>query len=135
MRYQPYEDEYAAVPTMTDTQLLEYFLYRTLETEEVWGLKDGPQWLTRELDGQVTQPIWPYKRYAEEAAVDDWQNLTPVADSLEFFVYQTLKKRGMQEVMLEIMPRKSGTGCLINAQRLFTILEGMMDAGAYTLDG
>ena len=135
MRYEPYEDEYAAVPTMTDGELMEYFLYRIFETEEVWGLKDGTQWMTHEIDGQITQPLWPYKRYAEEAAVGEWQNFKPAADSLEFFVYQTLKKRAMQDVMLEIMPRKSGIGCLVSCQRLFSILEGMMDAGTYTMDG
>ena len=69
MRYEPYEDEYAAVPTMSDEELLEYFLYRINETDEVWGLQDGVEWITRVIDGRETLPVWPYKRYAEVAAV------------------------------------------------------------------
>lgn len=135
MRYEPYAEEYAAVPDMTDGQLLDYFLYRLFETEELWGIREGPQWFTREIDGHITQPIWPYKRYAEEATVDEWDYLMPVACSLEFFLYQALDKLVAQDVMLEIMPRKMAAGCLISPQRLFSILEGMIDSGEYTLDG
>ena len=134
MRYEPYDDEYAAVPSMTDEELFEYFLFRILETDEVWGLKDGPRWICRELDGQETMPVWPFKRFAEEAAVDDWQGLNPSADSLEFFIYNTLSKLAAQGVMVEIMPRKSAAGCLANPRRLVTILENTMHAGEYTLE-
>ena len=136
MRYQPYEDEYAAVPTMTDAELLEYFLYRIFETEEIWGVKEtAHQWLNHEYNGQFVQPLWPYKRYADEAAVDQWENFVPVAVSLEYFMEQTLNELVMNDVLIEIMPRKSATGCLISPHRLYSILEGMMESSEYTLDG
>ncbi|MGR9044471.1 MAG: DUF2750 domain-containing protein [Gammaproteobacteria bacterium] len=134
MRYEPYEDEYAAVPTMTNEELLEYFLYSILETDEVWGLKEGPQWITREVEVRETLPVWPFKRFAEEAAVGEWQNLVPVPDSLEFFIYQTLNKMAGQGIAIEIMPRRSGAGCLISPQRLFTMLEDTMHSGEYNLE-
>lgn len=134
MRYEPYQDEYAAVPTMTDEELLEYFLYRILETDEIWGLKDGPLWLTRKTAGQTTLPVWPFKRFAEEAAVGEWQHCKPAADSMEYFIYRTLNKLAAQNAMIEIMPRASGTGCLITPQRLLTILENTMHSGEYTLE-
>ncbi|MGZ4958899.1 MAG: DUF2750 domain-containing protein [Methylomonas sp.] len=134
MQYEPYQDEYEAVPKMTDEELLEYFLFRILETDEVWGLKDGPQWTTREVDGQETLPVWPFKRFAAEAAVADWQSLTPVADSLDYFIDQTLNKRAKQGVMVEIMPRLAGMGCLISPQRLMAILENTRHSAEYTLE-
>lgn len=134
MRYEPYEDEYAAVPTMTDEELLEYFLFRILETDEVWCLKEGPHWVTREIGGQETLPVWPFKRFATEAAVAEWQDLKPAADAIDSFIYQTLSKRAMQGAMIEIMPRKAGVGCLVSPQRLITILEGTMHSAEYTLE-
>ncbi|QWF70558.1 DUF2750 domain-containing protein [Methylomonas paludis] len=128
MRYEPYADEYAAVPNMTDEELLEYFLFRIAETDEVWSLKDGPRWLTREINGQETQPVWPFKRFAQEAAVGDWQNLRPVPESLEFFIYQILNQLAIRNVTIEIMPRASGPGCLINPRQLASYLEGMRDS-------
>ena len=35
---------------MTDEELLEYFMFRIAETDEVWGLKAGPRWITREIE-------------------------------------------------------------------------------------
>jgi len=134
MRYEPYDDEYRAIPTMTDEELLEYFLFRILETDEIWGLKDGPGWITRQIGGQETLPVWPFKRFASEAALGEWQNLQPSADSLEFFMERTLYKQTVNGVTIEIMPRKSEPGCLIHPKRLLTILENTMHSAEYTLE-
>ncbi|MDD4913889.1 MAG: DUF2750 domain-containing protein [Methylococcales bacterium] len=134
MRYEPYKDEYAAVPSMSDEELLEYFLFRICETDEVWGLKDGPQWLTREIDGRETQPVWPFKRFAEDAAVGEWQNLSPLPESLEFFIYQILNRLATRNVTIEIMPRASGAGCLISPKRLFSYLEDMQESSQCSMD-
>jgi hypothetical protein len=129
MRYEPYEDEYAAVPSMTDEELLEYFMFRIAETDEVWGLKEGSRWITREIDGRETLPVWPFKRYADKAAIGDWQNLPASAESIEFFIYQILTKLAIRDGLVEIMPRDSGVGCLISPTRLFSYLEDMRESG------
>jgi hypothetical protein len=128
MRYEPHEDEYAAVPTMTDEELLEYFLYRIFETDEVWCLKDGPQLVIRQVEGRETLPVWPYKRYADDAAVGEWAELQATADSVDFFSDQTLQKLIRQGLQVEIMPRQSALGCLISPQQLSSILENMMES-------
>ncbi|MGY6274191.1 DUF2750 domain-containing protein [Methylomonas sp. MgM2] len=133
MRYEPHKDEYAAVPTMTDDELLEYFLYRAFETDEVWTLRDGPQAVTRESGGRESLPVWPYQGFAEEAAVGEWSELKAVADSVEFFAYQTLNKIARQGLAVEVMPRRDRPGCLISPQRLFGILENMMEARDYSV--
>lgn len=134
MRYEPYEDEYAAVPTMSDEELFEYFLFRILETDEVWGLKQGPHWLTREIDGRVTLPIWPFKRFADEAAPQLSPGLKAVADSIDYFMDQTLPKMAKQGISIEVMPRKAGAGCLVTPGRMATILEGTRYSAEYTLE-
>ncbi|WP_235185966.1 DUF2750 domain-containing protein [Methylomarinum vadi] len=136
MRYEPYEDEYAAIPAMTDAQLLEYFISRVYETEEVWGLKEGgAYWMTYGRDGREIQPLFAYKRYAEEAAVGDWEVMIPVAESLEFFMERTLTRLEQNDVVLEVMPRETGRGSLVTPRQLFGILEGIIDAGEYTMEG
>lgn len=133
MRYEPHQDEYAAVPTMTDEELLEYFLYRVFESDEVWSLKQGACPMTRQLGNVETMPVWPYQRYAEDAAVGEWRELRAAADSVDYFTYQTLEKAARQAIAIEIMPRHAGAGCLISAQRLFGMLENMMEARDYTV--
>jgi hypothetical protein len=39
------------------------------------------------------------------------------------------------DIGIEIMPRLSGQGCLMSPHRLLSIIEGMLDAGEYRLDG
>jgi len=133
MRYEPHKDEYAAVPSMSDEELLEYFLYRVFETDEVWTLRDGVYSVTRELRDQETLPVWPYQQYAEDAATGDWAGLRGIADSVEYFAYQVLDKVARQGLMVEIMPRQAEAGCLISARRLFDMLENMMESRDYTV--
>jgi len=133
MGYEPHQDESAQLPSMSDAELLEYFLYRVFETDEIWSIRTGGQPVSRALDDRKTLPVWPYKRYAEEAAVGDWEGLPAIADSVDYFTYQTLDKAARQGLSIEIMPRREQVGCLITPQRLFSMLENMMEARDYTV--
>lgn len=135
MRFEPYEAEYAAVPTLSDGERLDYFLLRAFETDEIWTLREGSRWFTHEVNGQKVQPLWPYRRYAMESALDVWEDCRPDTQSLEFFLYNDMNRLMEEDIFLDIMPRGDQPGCLISPQRLFSILEGMFDAGEYRLEG
>ena len=51
MPYEPHPDEVAAIPNLSDEELLECYLYRMFETDEVWTLKNGSQSLSRGVGG------------------------------------------------------------------------------------
>jgi len=134
MRFEPYEVEYESVGSMSDTDRLDYFLLRAFETEDIWALRQGREWLVREHDGKMLMPLWPYKRYASEAALDIWMDGRPDAMSLEFFVDEYLA--GLEgDVLLDVMPRGDQPGCVITPRQLLGILEGMQDAAEYRLEG
>lgn len=135
MRYAPYEQEVTAVADMSEAQLLEYFLTRVFETEEVWGLDDGCEWIMVEHNGQWVMPVWPYRQYAAEAITKQECNSIPAAESLEDFVYQTLGQLMDDDAVLEIMSTEKRPGCLVSPHRLYDIFTGMFNAGEYTLDG
>mgnify|MGYP002398737406 CR=1 FL=1 len=134
MRFEPYEAEYAAVPAMTDTERLDYFLLRVFETEEIWGLKTGTQWWSHRVADDECLPLWPYRRYALEAALDEWYDGRPDSISMEYFLYQTLPSLD-DGIVLEIMPSAGRPGCRIRPAQLLSILEGMLEAGEYRLEG
>ena len=134
MRHSPYESEYQAVQTMSDTQRLEYFMSRVFEAEEVWFLNTQAGAHYRTLDEEKTFVVWPYKRFATEAALDVWQDSFPASCSLEYFMEQTLEELTQGNFIVEVMPRGSDAGCLINPKRLGAILQGMIYAGEYRLD-
>lgn len=136
MRFEPYEAEYKAIPGMSNGERLDYFLLRVFEAEDVWSLKIGPAWFDELNEGKRCQPLWPYKRYASEAALDTWMDCRPDSISLEYFLYNDLQRLIEQDILLNLMPRGAQQpGCLISPQRLFSIFEGMYDAGEYRLEG
>ena len=135
MRHSPYENEYLAAQTMSEQQRLEYFLMRVFETDEVWFLRNRHGWLWHESDGQSACPLWPYKRFAGDAALDYWQDYSPSSIALDFFLEHQLVELIEHKVLIDIMPRGSAAGCLIAPQRLQSIFHGMIDAGEYRLDG
>jgi len=132
MRYAPYQQEYAELAAMSDARLLEYFLTRVFETEEVWGLDDGCEWLIEERDGQQRMPVWPYRQLAEQAVAGE--GYVPAAEALEDFVYRTLATLIEEDALLEVLPAPGRAGCLVSPQRLHDIFTGMFDAGEYKLD-
>lgn len=134
MRYVPYAHEYQAAAEMSEVELMEYFLTRVFETEEVWGLEDQADWVLRELQGQTCMPVWPYQQFAVDAAVASWSECKPQAESLEVFLQGILELLIEEDVMLEIMPMVNRMGCLVSPHRVKSILQGMIDAGEYTLD-
>ncbi|MCG8313011.1 MAG: DUF2750 domain-containing protein [Pseudomonadales bacterium] len=136
MRYSPYEHESQNIADFNEGQILEYFLTRVFETEEVWGLSNGAEWIYRNEDqANATLPLWPYESYAKSAAAGEWINYHAQEASLEAFLYSILETLVEDDIMIELMPKHDQPGCLISPQQLFSILEGMLHAGEYRLDG
>ncbi|WP_317933198.1 DUF2750 domain-containing protein [Halioxenophilus sp. WMMB6] len=136
MRYAPYDAEYLDSDTMSEGQQLEYFLTRVFETEEIWGLDDGCEWIYRVGEnGEQAMPVWPYEKYAKDAAVGEWEGSQPQAESLEDFMYHTLEMLIEDDVLVEIMAKPNKPGCLVSPHRLLSIFTGMIDAGEYRMDG
>lgn len=135
MRYAPYQNEYLAAQTMSDGERLDYFLTRVFETDEVWLLRNQHGWLQRELESRPSCLLWPYQRFAADAALDYWHDYSPSSMALDFFLDHLLDDLIAQNLMIDIMPRGIAAGCLITAQRLRSIFRGMIDAGEYRLDG
>lgn len=135
MRYTPYHQEAATIGDLSERQVLEYFLTRVYETEEVWGLDDGCEWVILTRDGQSAMPVWPYRQFAAESTPVAPGACIPTAESLEDFVYQTLGALMEEDALLEIMPAPGRAGCLVSPHRLHSIFTGMFDAGEYRLDG
>jgi hypothetical protein len=134
MRHSPYESEYQAIKTMSDNQLLDYFMSRLFESDEVWFLHNKAGLYLRTLGDLKTCVVWPYKLFATEAALEHWQECFPSSSSLEYFMDHILDNLITQKILVDVMPRGSAAGCLIAPDRLRAILQGLIDAGEYRLD-
>lgn len=135
MRYAPSEGEHQAVASMAESELLEYFITRAAEAEEVWGLGGDAGWVMRESEHQTTLPVWPYRTFAQACAQGEWLEQETHAVSLEHFISRVLQLLIDREIGVEIMPSNSRRGLCVHPRRLFELFEGVLDAGEYTLEG
>jgi len=135
MQFSPTKNELTDTASMTKPELLQYFVSRTAEVEEVWGLSDNSGWVLREDDGVVSLPVWPYKKYSLACAMGNWANQIPDAVSLEHFIFKILKRLMNEEIMVEIMPNEHRSGQLIDPSELFVLFESVIESGEYYLEG
>jgi len=76
------EAEYRFGPSEVDAVLrarpekrYAYFVNRVADWEEVWGLRNADGWVMSATDaGQQVAPFWPFRAFAERAAVGSWSN-------------------------------------------------------------
>ncbi len=135
MHFAPTAHEHEALLTMSGPALMEYFVVRVAEVEEVWGLGDETGWIMHELDGQTTLPVWPYQQLARNCAIDDWRGQECKSVSLEHFISRILKLLVENDIQVEIMPSEAAPGFIMSPQQLLTLFEGIVESGEYFLEG
>jgi len=135
MRYEPTPSELLYLDSMDDDERLHYFITRTMETEEVWRLCDVDGWVTREKEGAVIMPLWPYEGLAEAAACP---GEAADAVSLEHFVFHELAGLQDEGIRMEVFPGNpagKGEGVKMDAAMLLRIFDGKMEQEQYFIEG
>jgi len=135
MIIKPSDKEKQELETFDEHQRLHYFLTRTLESEEIWGLGDDSGWVMEESTDCVSLPVWPYACFAEECTHDKWNYCSPLSMSLEHFLYKILPKMDQQQIMVDVFPKKDSTGLRIPAAKFSEMIEGMLESGEYYMEG
>lgn len=134
MQFTPSANELTALHAMPADERLLYFLHRTLEAEEVWGLTNASGWVIREEDDTTYLPVWPYKSLAAACAEGDWQDLDPEAMSVEHFLHKVMPMLVEQDISLDIIPTESQQGVQITAAKLLEMYESLLEAGQYFIE-
>ena len=135
MQYAPSQTELSALTQATPNELLNYFLTRAMEAEEVWSLGNELGWAMQERDGKSVLPVWPYHVLAEAHVQDEDAANIPDAVSLEHFVYNLLPLMIEQDIHIAIMPNGREKDLVMEAKALFEIVERKLDASEYFIEG
>ena len=133
MRHAPTEQELTDITSMTALQRVQYFLTRTLESEEIWGLADTQGWVLRELMDKALLPVWPYRQYAGTCI--DAPDLRTHATSLDHFVEGVLQALVEQNIHIEVWPAQAQGGVIVKAAELLAMYKSLMESGEYFLEG
>lgn len=131
MRYEPTPSELLYLDHMDSDERLDYFITRTMESEEVWRLCDADGWVTHARDGVVTMPLWPYEGLAAASA---GPGEAADAVSLEYFVYHELNELYGHGIVLDIFPGKAA-GVPMDAAMLLRVFDGKIDQEQYFIEG
>jgi len=135
MRYIPSQSEINEINESSEDDRLHYFLTRTIESEEVWGIGDHKNWLLKEIDSKLILPVWPYECLARECLLSYDEDNILDAISLEQFVYHVLPMMKQQNIDVEVLPTKMKSGKILVVQEFMSLFESLMDAGEYYLEG
>lgn len=119
----------------TPQELLDYFLTRAMECEEVWGLSNASGWVMKEDGDTCILPLWSYAVMADACAQGEWSDYAPDSTSLEHFVYGILPQLQEQDIHVEILPMTDTEGLRVDAKALFEIFERKLDTVEYFLEG
>jgi len=131
MRHEPTKSELLYLDDMDRDERLDYFISRTMESEEIWRLCDADDWVSRDRSGAMVMPLWPYSGlaapFAEAGEAAD-------AVSLEHFVYHELNAMHAEGIRVEVFPGKKA-GVLMSAEELFRIFDHKLDEEQYFIEG
>lgn len=135
MQFKPTYNESISLSGMDETERMQYFLTRSIETEEIWALSDSQGWILREQDNKTILQLWPYQQLANEYANAHQESYFPSATSLDHLVHSLLSHLIEQDIKVELMPVKQSSGIYITAQKLNELYESLLEAGDYYLEG
>jgi hypothetical protein len=94
------DEEFAAVTALPPDRRYEYFIQRVADSEVVWSLSEGEQFVLEEDEqGSRAVPVWPHKRYAEACRAGAWVARQPMGVHVEDFLEQVVP--GAEEDGLE----------------------------------
>jgi len=135
MRFAPSSDEQLLLADLPPEERFNYAIPRICECEEVWSLGEEQGWLVRHMDDQAVISVWPYHQMALESAEKDYSGCRAIAVSLEHFLYKVLARCRDGKIKIDVCPAPGQPGYMLSADRLYEVLECMVETEAYFLEG
>ncbi len=117
-------EELAAVLRLLAPERYAYFVKRSADSEEVWGLRDDRGWVTAQDDeGRTFMPIWPHPEYARACASDAWESAAPESIELDEWAEGWLSDLDTRGLFVSVFPVPAGSGVAVEPGRLRRDLE------------
>jgi len=116
-------------------ELLDYFITRSMECEDIWGLSNASGWVMRDHGETTCLPVWNYAVMADACAIDELSGYAADSTSLEHFVYGTLPQLRDMDVEVELLATPERQGLLLTAKALYEIFERKLDSAEYFIEG
>ena len=119
MSWQLNDKEFTSVLSLPTSKRYTYFTKRVADWGELWSLYGADGWvLASDEAGRPTVPVWPHQRFAQECAVDNWDNTQP--KSIDIHLWQTRWTPGMSQDnrMVAVFPLPTNKGIIVSPEKL-----------------
>ncbi|MBT2682843.1 DUF2750 domain-containing protein [Bacillus sp. ISL-37] len=118
--------EFEAVIRQPAAIRYEYFIKKTADYEEVWGLYDEG-WATAQDDlGNTLLPFFPNEKFAETFAKKEWEGFSPKRIELDYFLEKWLPGMKSDGVKPSIFPTDTDSA-VIDVDTLIEDLEAELE--------
>jgi len=135
MHHAPTSAETKFLMDASSEELLDYFITRAMECEDIWGLSNASGWILRDHGENTYLPVWNYAVMADACAIGELSDYAADSMSLEHFAYGTLPQLRDMDAGVEFLATPERQGILLKADVLFEIIERKLDAEAYAPEG
>lgn len=97
-----------------------YFVRKTTDFEEVWGLYGPDGWATSDGNGsnRLSIPFWPESDFAELCATDEWMGMIPKSISLHEFIDRWLPGLKGDSRLVAVFPVTQGSVSIVEPEVL-----------------
>ncbi|ALP54357.1 hypothetical protein Tel_15045 [Candidatus Tenderia electrophaga] len=110
--------ELDAIERMPAEQRYDYFIRKTVELKQVWGLAGDEGWVILTEAGEEHLPVWPHREMAAAWASGEFADCQPQAIPLTDWLDKWLPGMERDELLPAVCPDKEGDCIIVAAAEL-----------------
>lgn len=113
MHFTPSDQEFEAILKLDSHKRFDYCLKKIVDWGEVWTLEHNGMVVYEDSQANKYCPIWPARKFCENAIADDWINAKAICIKIEVFMKEYLSKLTQERISLAMLPNtKNQAVCL-----------------------
>ena len=137
MNPEPNDQEFKNVLSLPPDKRYEHFLKRVVNLDCVWMVEEDEQrYLSFNHKGLEVLPVWPARRYAEHAMIENFPNACYVSVNIRDWLARTLSPlRNVDDVAIAVFPDSAGEGIQVSVADMIADIETELNTRLGSLPG
>jgi hypothetical protein len=124
MSWEVNDREFKSVLALPAPRRYGYFIKRSADHGELWGLRADRGWVVAEDDeGNRHFPVWPHPRFAEACSTGPWEGEDPKAIDIDEWVEAWIPRLREDGFRIAVFQTPADQGTSVSPERLKRDLE------------
>ena len=117
-----------AINRMSAEQRYDYFVQKSIELKEVWGLSSAEGWVILPDEDEEHFPVWPHAELAAQWAAGEFADCQPKSITLEDWLDKWLPGMSDDGLLAAVCPDKEGDAIVVAAEELLDETQALISA-------